>query len=187
MKKTLSVLLVVSMLLSAVLAVIPASAETVAEDIDYIDALYFEPGKQPTIDGFISDAEWGTYSFSVEASDCATADDKDPYNRFLYWRTGDRTDYTAFEYTVWLRWSENYFYIGVKVNDPDGHSLKNGTTNTWNGDAIQTRIDKQGANAATEGEDFFVNAEHERPWSSPQVPDFLFGYVEIAGGFSEAW
>ncbi len=187
MKKALSLILVIAMLAAAVLSVIPASAAATAEDIDYIDALYFEPSKRPTIDGFISTAEWGSMSFSVEATDCATKDDTTPYNRFLYWRTGDRTDYNSFEYQVWLRWCEDYFYIGVKVYDPDGHSLKNGTTETWNGDAIQARIDKAGANAATEGEDFWVSSDHERPWSSKQVPDFLFGYVEIAGGFSEAW
>ncbi|MDD6095043.1 MAG: hypothetical protein PUC29_04795 [Clostridia bacterium] len=187
MKKTLSLLLVIAMLMSAIVIAIPAGAAATAEEIDYVDALYFEPGKQPTIDGFISTAEWGSASIRVEATDCATKDDTSPYNRFLFWRTGDITDYSTFAYDVWFRWSENYFYIGVKVEDPDGHSLKNGTTETWNGDAVQTRIDKEGANAATDGEDFWVSTEHPKPWSSSQVPDFLFGYVQIAGGFSEAW
>ncbi|MDD6095336.1 MAG: hypothetical protein PUC29_06305, partial [Clostridia bacterium] len=188
MKKALSMVLLIGTLLSAVgLLPVAAGASAVAEDIDYIDALYFEEGKQPYVDGFISEEEWGKASFTVEASDCATKDDTSPYNRFLFWRTGERSDYTSMSYTVWLRWSEQYFYLGVKAYDTDGHQLRNGTTETWNGDAVQARIDKEGANAATEGEDFWVSPEHERPWGSSQVPDFLFGYVEIAGGFSEAW
>ena len=141
MKKTLSLLLVIAMLLSAVVFAVPASALAEAADIDYVQALYFEPGKRPTIDGYISPEEWGTATLTVEASDCATKDDNDPYSTFLYWRTGSREDYTGIKYDLWLRWSEDYFYIGVKVNDPDGHSLKNGSGETWNGDAVQTRID----------------------------------------------
>ncbi len=188
MKKLLSLVISACILLPSLCTLAPAvSAEATAEDIDYVDALYFEPDSRPSVDGFISEAEWGTASVFVEAADCATKDDTTPYNRFLYWRTGDRTDYISFDYELWLRWCEDYFYIGVKVYDPDGHSLKNGTTETWNGDAVQTRIDKAGANAATDGEDFWISSDHERPWSSTQVPDFLFGYCEIAGGFSEAW
>lgn len=187
MKKTLSLLLVVVMLLSAAVIAVPTSALASASDIDYVEALYFEPGKRPTIDGYISTEEWGTATLTVEASDAATKDDTSPYSTFLYWRTGGRDDYTGIKYDLWLRWSEDYFYIGVKVNDPDGHSLKNGSTNTWDGDAVQTRIDKAGANAVVEGSDFTVTTAHPKPWSSNDIPDFLFGYVEIAGGFSEAW
>ncbi len=185
MKRSITAILLLSLLWALLPHAVFAAAT--AEDIDYIDALFFEPGSTPTVDGFITEAEWGEPSFTVEASDCATRDDSTPYSRFLFWRTGDRYDYNGMEFTVWLRWACDYFYLGVKVKDPDGHQLRCGTTETWNGDAVQVRIDKEGANAATEGEDFWVSPEHERPWSSTQVPDFLFGYVEIAGGFSEAW
>ncbi len=175
------------MLLSCVAFALPASALATAEYIDYKQALYFETA--PTIDGYISEAEWGQHTVFVEAWDCATVDDSQPYYNFFYNRISatNRDDYENFSYYIWLRWDLNKFYIGVKVNDPDGHSLKNGTTNTWNGDAVQTRIDKNGANAAVDGGDFYVDWDMQKPWSTNSVPDFLFGYTEIAGGFSEAW
>ena len=187
MKKTISLVMIVAMLLSCVVFAIPTSAKTTAQNIDYVNALYFE--KAPTIDGYISEAEWGEHSVYVEIYDCATIDDTDPWYNFFYNRIGgtNRDDYGNFEYYIWLRWDLNKFYIGVKVSDPDVHSLKSGTTNTWNGDAIQTRIDKAGANGAVNGGEFTVTADRQKPWSSNNVPDFLFGYVEIAGGFSEAW
>lgn len=163
------------------------AASATAENIEYVEAWYFEPGKEPSVDGYISEAEWGEATFTVDASDCATKDDTEPFSRFLFWRVGDMSDYTSHSYTVWLRWSRDYFYLGVKANDPDGHQLRCGTTETWNGDAVQARIDRMGANAAVEGAEFTVTPSHQRPWSSSSVPDFLFGYVEIAGGFSEAW
>ncbi len=187
MKKAISFFLIVSMLLSCVVFALPASALATAENIDYVEALYFETA--PTIDGYISEEEWGEYNVFVEAWDCATVDDTTPYYNFFYNRISatNRDDYDNFSYYIWLRWDLNKFYIGVEVNDPDGHSLKNGTTNTWNGDAVQTRIDKNGANAVVNGGEFTVTADRQRPWSTTSVPDFLFGYVEIAGGFSEAW
>ncbi len=187
MKKTLSLVMVAAMLLSCVAFAIPASAKAKADNIDYVDALYFE--NAPTVDGYISEAEWGEADVFVEALDCATIDDTIPYTRFFYNRISatNRDEYGSFSYYVWLRWSEEYFYIGVKVNDANGHSLKNGTNNTWNGDAVQTRIDKGGANAAVNGGNFTVTADRQKPWGTNLVPDFVFGYSEIAGGFSEAW
>ena len=187
MKKTISLVMVIAMLLSCVAFAVPASAKAKADNIDYVDALYFE--KAPSVDGYISEAEWGEATVFVEALDCATIDDTTPYTRFFYNRVSatNMDDYGSFSYYVWLRWSEQYFYIGVKVNDANVHSLKNGTTNTWNGDAIQTRIDKAGANASVNGGNFTVTADRTKPWSTNLVPDFLFGYSEIAGGFSEAW
>ncbi|MBE6587798.1 MAG: hypothetical protein E7647_05220 [Ruminococcaceae bacterium] len=187
MKKTISLVLIAIMLLSCVAFAVPASAKATAQNIAYVDALYFE--NAPTIDGYISEAEWGESTFSITAWDCATTDDTSPWYEFFYNKHSatNRDDYGEFTYTVWLRWDLNKFYVGIKVNDPDKHCLKNGTTNTWDGDAVQMRIDKGGANAATNGGDFTVTADRKKPWSTNNVPDFLFGYVEIAGGFSEAW
>ena len=187
MKKLISGILILSMLLSSVAFTVPVSAMAKADNIDYVSALYF--ASAPSVDGYISEAEWGESSVFVEALDCATIDDTVPYTRFFYNRVSatNMDDYGSFSYYIWLRWSENYFYIGVKVNDANVHSLKNGTNNTWNGDAIQTRIDKAGANASVNGGNFTVTADRTKPWSTNLVPDFLFGYSEIAGGFSEAW
>jgi len=190
MKKTISLVMVVAMLLSCFVFAVPASAKATASNIAYVDALYFETA--PTIDGYISEAEWGEETFSITAWDCATTDDAekgDQWYEFFYNRISatSRDGYDNFTYTVWFRWDLNKFYVGVKVEDPDRHSLKKGTTNTWDGDAVQMRIDKNGANAATNGGDFTVTADRQKPWSTSNVPDFLFGYSEIAGGFSEAW
>ena len=187
MKKTISLVLIATMLLSCVAFAVPASAKATASNIEYVDALYF--ASAPTIDGLVTEAEWGAPTFDVEAYDCATIDDQEPWYEFFYNRISQtgREDYVDFAYSVWFGWDLNRFYVAVKVKDPDVHSLKNGTTNTWNGDAVQMRIDKGGANAVTNGADFTVTADVQRPWSSTNVPDFLFGYSQIAGGFSEAW
>jgi len=189
MKKTLSLALVLAMVLSAMAIAIPTSAAATATNIEYYNALQFTT--PPTIDGYITEAEWGADEepIIVEASDCASIDDSTPYSRFFYNRINatDRNDYGAFSYQIWFRWDFKHFYIGVKVNDPDVHALKFGTTNAWNGDAVQVRVDKNGANAASYGADFVWTPEVQKPWSSEQVPDMIFGYVEIAGGFSEAW
>ena len=185
MRKSISLVLVIAMLASALIFAIPTSAAP-AVNIDYVEAKYFAAA--PTIDGYISEAEWGEYTVMVEATDCETKDGESPYKCFLYWRTGERADYNGWYYYLWLRWDQNYFYIGLKNYDPDGHSLKNGTTDTWNGDALQTRVDPAGPNGAVQGKEFYVTADLQKPWSSDKtVPDFLFGYVEIAGGFTEAW
>ena len=185
MKRSISIILVVAMLVSAIAFSIPTNAAA-AVNIDYVEAKYFAAA--PTIDGYISEAEWGEYTVMVEATDCETKDGESPYKCFLYWRTGERSKYNKWYYYLWLRWDHNYFYIGLKNYDPDRHSLKNGTTDTWNGDALQTRIDPAGPNAVVQGQEFYVTSTMKKPWSNDDtVPDFVFGYVEIAGGFSEAW
>ena len=83
-------------------------------------------------------------------------------------------------YELWLRWDEDYYYVAVRVKDPDGHSLKNGRNETWNGDGFQFRLDSKGSNAAgvpTAG----------KPWSRGDVPDICAGFAEIADGFTEVW
>ena len=185
MKRFAAALCAFVLLLVSSAFVLPVSAAS-AKNIDYVEAQYFTSA--PTIDGYISEAEWGEYTVMVEATDCETKDGSSPWKFFLYWRTGDKNDYSSWYYYLWLRWDENYFYIGLKNYDPDIHSLKNGTTNTWDGDALQTRIDPMGPNAAVQGQEFTVTGDLKKPWSGEKtVPDFLFGYVEIAGGFSEAW
>ncbi len=160
-----------------------------AQNIEYYNALKFTT--PPTIDGYISVEEWGTDVAPIEVSamDCATIDDTTPYSRFFYNRI-DATNmegYEDFSYQVWFRWDFDNFYIGVKVKDPDVHSLKYGTADLWNGDSVQIRVDKGGANASTYGEEFVWTETVQKPWSSEKVPDMIFGYVEITGGFSEAW
>ncbi len=180
MRKSLSLALAVVMLLSAMIFTIPASAATITESAgtegEKVEAPYFESA--PTIDGIVSEAEWGEASVRVEAFYAASKDDSEPSSRFIFWRTGSFDDYTAWNYDLWLRWDVNYFYIAVKVKDPDKHMNKNGAGNSWNGDAVQTRIDWNGRKPASGG---------AKPWTNDSVPDLLFAYTQIAGGFTEAW
>lgn len=179
MRKSISLVLVIAMMLSMFVFAIPTSAATITQgssDCDRVEAPYFEVA--PTIDGIVSVAEWGEASVHVEAYDAATKDDSEPYSRFIFWRRAGFDDYSSWEFDLWLRWDLNYFYVAVKAKDPDKHVLKNGAGNTWNGDAIQTRVDWNGRMPASGG---------AKPWTNDQVPDFLLGYTQIAGGFTEAW
>lgn len=187
MKKITSLLLVAVMMFALIAVAIPVSAY---EWIEEVEALYFD--QKPYIDGYITEAEWGEPTTVVTQADAATVSDSDPrYNRFFYNLGTYDASSLSMEYTLWLRWDENYFYVGAKVKDPDGHSLKNGRTSTWNGDAFQCRIDPAGANGGLE-DDFFAERMNYastgyKPWSTSAVCDLQFGYCQIAGGFSEAF
>ncbi len=185
MKKIISTFVVCAMLLSLSTA-LAYTSNAKADYIDYVDALYFT--SEPNLDGIITEAEWGSPTVTVDGWDATTLYDKDPYmNRFFYWADPASSQLELY-YTLWLRWDENYFYIGAKVKDPDGHSLKNGKNFTWNGDAIQCRIDNGGPNAASYGDTFdYTWSDNGKPWSSGSIGDFAFGYVQIAGNFSEAY
>ena len=189
MRKTITWVLLAAMLLSAAALAIPVGAAVGdAENIHYVEAQLFT--QQPTIDGYISRAEWGVSTFTVESSNAATINDSAPKNNsFFYWRPGVGTQEKVMSYEVWLRWDANYFYVGVKVQDDDGHSLKSGRSNTWNGDAFQIIVDYEGPNSLDGGFTFDPNLSPSgEPWNYPdQVPDFLVGYVQIVGGFTEMY
>ena len=201
MRKIISLIMAVAMVLTALSAMtITASANATwagtgnstwhgAEDgsgIDYVDALYFE--NAPSIDGYVTEAEWGKCSIEMYSEDLGTkSEGASYYNSFFYWKGADDAgSLFPMEAMVWFRWDENYFYVAALVRDRDGHSLKHGKGETWNGDALQFRVDTAGANGATGGEAYDPNIG--TPWSDvTMVPDFLVGYVQIAGGFVECY
>lgn len=189
MRKTITWVLLAAMLFSAVALAIPVgAAQGDAEYIAYTNAMLFT--QPPTIDGYISRAEWGVSNFTVKSSDAAKVGDSAPVNNsFFYWRPGVGTQDKIMSYEVWLRWDANYFYVGVKVTDPDGHSLKGGRGNTWNGDSLQFIVDYEGPNSLMGGYTFLPSYSPEKePWLYPDlVPDFLVGYVQIVGGFTEMY
>lgn len=199
MKKLLSLGLALLMVFAVVAGVIPVGAAG-ADNIDEVEAKYFDV--KPVIDGYISEAEWGEATVWVKQSETTKPGDTSPYpNRFFYNLATYAADTLNMEYYLWLRWDENYFYIGAKVSDPDGHSLKNGRSNTWDGDALQVRIDPDGSNAICNGDTFYpedyadekdangkeLEGTGHRPWGSKSVCDLIFGYVQGAGGYKEAW
>jgi len=182
-------LIVAVMLFAMAAATIPAGA--VQGEIDFVDALYFDV--KPTLDGIVSEAEWGEVSVEVRQNEAATIDDTEPVNNRFFMRNtaavpGFDIDNLSMSYSLWLRWDENCYYIAVKVKDPDGHSLKNGRNFTWNGDSFQTRIDAGGYNASNpKGSEYYDAEKDGKPWSRANIPDFVAGFVESAGGFSELW
>ncbi len=185
MRKLVSLVMALVMIVSAMaVSAIGASAEMGDYDIDYVEALYFTAA--PTIDGYITEEEWGAVTIEMQNDWCATKDDSAPYyNSFFYWK-GGTPESNPMEADIWLRWDENYYYVGVKVRDYDGHSLKHGKNETWNGDALQFRVDPEGPNAATYGE--YYSTDIGTPWSAADsIPDFITGYVQIAGGFVECY
>lgn len=185
MKKTITWVLLAAMLLSAAVLAIPAGAE--ALHIKYETASLFTT--PPTIDGYISIEEWGRPNFTVSSANAATVSSKEPVeNTFFYWRPGYNTEDKVMSYEVWFGWDANYFYVGVKVKDPDGHSLKSGKGSTWNGDAMQIYVDYEGPNSFMWGDTIDPSYNNGKPWANPTlIPDFITGYTQIAGGFIEMY
>lgn len=196
MRKIISLIMALAMIITAVSAMtITASANATwsgeptwgGDDetgIDYVEALYFE--NEPTIDGFVSEAEWGERTIEMYSEQCAMGTSTPYYNSFFYWKNtaAQSTDFPM-EALVWLRWDENYYYVAAIVRDYDGHSLKHGRGDTWNGDAFQFRVDVKGPNSSNDGE---YDPNIGTPWyDDAKVPDFIVGYVEIAGGFVECY
>ena len=172
--------------------------EDVASSVDEVEAPYFK--SKPVLDGVVSEAEWGEPTVSVSQADVGRAiavpdyDAPEPggndLNTFFFVNPAGSYDPESLNmsYTMWLRWDENFYYIAVKVDDPDGHSLKNGKNALWDGDAFRTKIDPEGYNAVSPlGPELYDPYYDGEPWSRADVPDMAFGYTEIAGGFTEAW
>jgi len=197
MKKIISVILTLAMIASAMSAMaITSSADATwrgsgnstwngekdGSGIDYVEALYFE--NAPTIDGYVTEAEWGKRTIELYSEDLGTEGNQEPfYNSFFYWRSGDYySNATAAQ--IWLRWDEDYFYVAALVKDNNGHSLKNGGDKAWNGDSLNFIIDKYGANSATDGEGYDYNIG--TPWRDRDViPNITVGYAQTAGGYTE--
>ncbi len=195
MKRTLSMLIVAVMVLATFAAAIPASAVAYLP-IAEVEAPYFDV--KPNIDGYVTEAEWGYPSAIADQKDVGESyyidDSRTPAandtNTFFYRNPAATYDSANLNmsYTLWIRWDENYFYVAAKVKDPDGHSLKNGKNETWNGDAFQFRVDPEGHNASCVlGADEYDAEYDKEPWSRADICDFCFGFVESAGGFTEAW
>lgn len=183
-KKILSFALALATLLSLASFSAPSHAFS---GIDEVEAIYFDV--KPEIDGIVSAEEWGEATTYVASYDAATIFDSEPVNNRFFMRNPsaphsfDVDSYNMY-YELWLRWDEDNFYIAAKVADPDGHSLKNGRYDTWNGDAFQARIDPAGPNR---GDPAYNPRTDGKPWSRTDVSNLVFGFVESAGGFSEAW
>ena len=193
MKKIVSMLIVFIMVMTTAVFAIPAGAKE-GLPVDEVEAPYFDV--KPIIDGIVSEEEWGEPTVWVDQQDAAQVvlpednPEASEHNTFFYRLPGGGFDVETLNmsYMMWLRWDEDNFYVAVKAYDPDGHSLKNGKNETWNGDALQMRIDPEGYNASSVQGPEFYDAEYDgKPWSRSDVSDFCLGFVQAAGGFTEAW
>lgn len=185
MKRLISMLIVAVMIVATFVAAIPVSAA----GVDEVYAPYFDV--KPTIDGIVSTEEWGPATVVVDQKKASNAEDPKSNTKFFLRNSnpapgpGYDSQNLTMHYEMWLRWDENYFYVAVKVTDPDGHSLKNGRNELWNGDGLQFRVDPFGSS-------YYVDTYEPTtagafPWSSDGIDDLCFGFVESAGGFTEAW
>lgn len=182
------------MMLSAALA-LPASAAQSNVDVD---ALRFtEP---PTIDGIISEEEWGAVTVTVRANEAATKED-DAVNRYnTYIEYDDPNIFENMYYDLWLRYDDDYFYVAARVHDVDGHAASNPNAGIWNNDVVQLRIDPQGPNSAmlkkVENYDYKTTAydytrcnysdEKNRAWQSgSKLIDACFALIH--GTRPQAW
>ena len=106
MKKLLALSLV---LLTALTLVVPMSAK----DNETVEALYFDA--PPVFDGVITEEEWGKPTVEVKAGQATT-----------YQMGADVVELTM---KLWLRWDEEYMYVGVTSPDTDGQSLQDAGAN----------------------------------------------------------
>ena len=161
-----------------------------------VEAPYFTD--RPVIDGIVSEDEWGEPTVYVSqalvggAKVTAQGDipEINDSNTFFFGLPYGGYDAQSLNmsYTMWLRWDEEHFYIAVKVNDPDGHSLKRGCSGMWNGDSFRTRIDPEGYNASCVLGPEQYDAEFDGPpWSRNDVSDMVFGFEQYYNGFTNAW
>ncbi len=170
MKKIISLLLAVSMIVAAgAIAVSAEGASNVTVDAKYMST-------QPTFDGVINADEWGEPTFEVKGSEAVQPGAQTPgeHNTLAYFdyeldadgnpiaidphiNPDEEGNYTKNDeykntilntnYKVWLRWDTKYYYIAVEVEDPDGYYLADGRANIWDGDCVQFRVDPMGPNS----------------------------------------
>lgn len=141
MKRFLCQALVI-MMLAAIFAVPTAAAQS---NVD-VDALKFT--EQPTIDGIISEEEWGEVTVTVRAKEAATKEDEEVNELNTYIEYDDPNIFENMYYDLWLRYDDEYLYVAAKVHDVDGHAAPNANSGIWNNDVVQFRVDPQGPNSA---------------------------------------
>ena len=189
MKKFATLLMVFAMLAS--LLAVSASAE---KDGGQTNMEVTVPmfAQQPTLDGVISEEEWGEVTVQMVTSGAATLDNSDAIgeNEFakniFYWYEFEGFS-DELSYDLWIRWDNDYLYVAALVNDPDPFSLPEGGEEIWNGDMIQIRVDDHGPSAVMLKEDATFNYltdsfngnRYKKPWSNDtEVFNGIMGLVK---------
>ena len=122
------------------------------------------------IDGIIDEGEWTEKVYHIDsdfAPDSGLAYGNNSLfevpsaeNTFYRWiKDGNNKSMApadGLEYDVRFMWDEDYFYMAVEFIDTDG-LMNNKSANSgdnWDGDAVQFRLDPNGANAVVNGQGY---------------------------------
>ncbi len=133
MKKRILTILLSFVLLSGLVSVLPASAAGAEYSIRKISTA-------PTIDGTVSEEEWGAPTYTVKAADVGTDD--------YITKVGTPPENDDFEFSVYYRWDDDNLYIAVTTKNAPAHSstLKatatdNDISNMWQLECLQLTLD----------------------------------------------
>lgn len=159
MRKILAALLAAVMLCTLIVSV---SAEIPNEEVE---VLKFTTA--PKFDGVITEDEWGKPTVVVKETQ-ATTEYRDVYDV-------EEADANLY-FNLWIRWDENYYYIGITAPDTT-HGLAKSEGSLWNGDAVQMGFDPEGPNYTEDPED---------PWSDDYT-NMAFGLVSGEGNTLSSW
>ncbi len=158
MKRTLFLVLSV-MLIAMCFIALPVNADEVERKHDIVYARTFT--QAPTIDGVVTEAEWGTPSRAGIKDDGSygfTFSKRIASDTSGRW-TSEKADPTQ-TFDLWLRWDNSNFYLAIKTPDTkhvnvnaDNPDLQ---TRVWDGDAIQFIFDYDG-NSTMQGLNYSSN------------------------------
>ncbi|MEA4831445.1 MAG: hypothetical protein VB118_02355 [Oscillospiraceae bacterium] len=139
MKRTLALVVSMIFLISALAISVSAAGRSNAT----VDILKF--AKAPTIDGVLTEAEWGKPTVSVKCADMK----QDSGCVFTTTASGDGTfvadnQNLPISFDLYLRWDNDNFYMALVTPDTTPFNPGVGTGNIWNGDFFQVKFDPNG-------------------------------------------
>ena len=140
-----------------------------------------DASKTLSLDGTVTEAEWGKPLVEVKSENAATFKGTTPSseNTFFWYKTkakgyfGQAADaYDKFlekglNFKMWMAWDEDYFYIAAVVDDPDTPFATASGGDIWNGDTLQFMIDPEGPNSIVNGTGYSADV-NAFPWKSPE-------------------
>lgn len=167
MRKILSVLIASAMLLSFTGVIAMADEENFAT----VEALQFANDKAPTIDGVVSNDEWGTPTVSDI--------NKDNKQTFVKVSANDM------RFTLWTRYSFTGFYVAVVTDDAEHWNGKvpGDENNIWDGDCLQIRLDAYGCTA---DQGLSPSVSRDENWHS-SYNEFAFALGNDGNTYSYSW